>query len=325
MSASLSTSQPFDAFLEEHPTDKNADSGQVPPTAQSGEPPAGLDSTVLATDTTPLSNDLKKTLGPSSATRSITRTATAPAAITHTPANLIPARVVNTFEHYQLAPPPVFEKGKKETTGHMTARNENNLALLADIVGTIDTRVEKLSRQISNLETETRLRDAVRKSQSKKPGDVFPPALRTSTAPPSPISPSSPHTSSVSGFDHEEQLFSRLEDVEQKVDKALDMCYARERATEQLEKQVAAPFTVSQLSDAMKKQFRTITHDRDTLAERIDSDRARQAKINDNHEATVAALQEDIRKLQATIARLELAQGHPPLAPRSSEHIPPPM
>ncbi|KAJ6448630.1 hypothetical protein C8R45DRAFT_1045952 [Mycena sanguinolenta] len=74
----------------------------------------------------------------------------------------------------------------------------------------------------------------------------------------------------------------------------------------------------------MKKQFRTITHDRDTLAERIDSDRARQAKINDNHEATVAALQEDIRKLQATIARLELAQGHPPLAPRSSEHIPRP-
>ncbi|KAF7341493.1 hypothetical protein MVEN_01886700 [Mycena venus] len=319
MSASLSDTQPFDSFLEKNPTLK-PNFGPAPTTTHSAAsdiPPA-----VPATGATPLSDDLKKSLGPSSGTRSVARTSKAPAVVPYSPASLVPTRVVDTFEHYKLTPPPILEKPKKETAANMTICTEHNLALLADIVGVVDTRVEKLSRRVDNLGTETQLRDAVRNSRTKASGQEDAPLSivpGASTEPASPASPASSHPSSVDGFDPDDQFFARLEDVEHKADDALDMSHAHERALKDLESRVEAPFTLAQLSDAMKKQFTSITQDRDILARRIESDRTDQAKINRVHEATVAGLQDDIRKLQATIARLELSAAHAPLAPRSSE------
>ncbi|KAJ6491062.1 hypothetical protein C8R45DRAFT_1138095 [Mycena sanguinolenta] len=96
------------------------------------------------------------------------------------------------------------------------------------------------------------------------------------------------------------------------------MSHMLNQGLKDLGRHVEAPFTIAQLSGAKKEQFMAITQDRDTLAQRIDSDKTEQLKINRAHDATVVALQDDIRQLQATIARLEITT-RAPLAPRASD------
>ncbi|KAJ7502338.1 hypothetical protein B0H11DRAFT_1990105 [Mycena galericulata] len=186
----------------------------------------------------------------------------------------------------------------------------------------MDTRAEKLSRGVENLVTETKLRDGRgnRALSLVNQGAAPPPPADVATAPASPASPAaSPHLSSVEGFDADEQLFARLDDVEHKVDDALELAHGHGRALEHLEGRLEAPFTLGQLSGAMKQQFATITKDRDTLADRIETDKADQTQANRAHAAVIAGMQNDIRMLQATISRLELTGGTL-AAPLSARH-----
>ncbi|KAJ6495228.1 hypothetical protein C8R45DRAFT_1212081 [Mycena sanguinolenta] len=126
------------------------------------------------------------------------------------------------------------------------------------------------------------------------------------TAPARPASPSystSSHASSVEGFGLYDQVLAHIEDVEQKAEDALDMSHVLDQGLKDLGRRVEAPFTIAQLS---------------ALAQRIDSDKTEQSKINCAHDATVAALQDDIRQLQATVARLEI-RTRAPLTPRASD------
>ncbi|KAJ7939431.1 hypothetical protein B0H13DRAFT_2300704 [Mycena leptocephala] len=214
----LSDTQPFNAFLE--------NSANPAPAPAIVSPPAGILPVPLpARDGEPLSADLKISLGPSSATRSLTRTSTAPAALMTTPKDMAPNGTVNTFE-WPLAP---------------------SIILLC--LGTIDTRVEKLSRTVTNFITETELRAAA-------------------------------HTRT-------------LDDLQGRVPRS------------------PPPFSIGQLSDAMKQQLGTITNDRDKLAARIESSTSKQLKINKAHDDDLNRLHEEVRALKATITRLELAPPAP--------------
>ncbi|KAJ7841018.1 hypothetical protein B0H13DRAFT_1910430 [Mycena leptocephala] len=106
--------------------------------------------------------------------------------------------------------------------------------------------------------------------------------------------------SSVGSFDADDQMLVRLEDVEHKAEDTLEISHANERTLQDLERRREASYTLGQLSVAMKKQFATITKDRDTLADRIESDRPEQVKINRAHDADAAGLRDEIQMLKVT-------------------------
>jgi hypothetical protein len=115
-------------------------------------------------------------------------------------------------------------------------------------------------------------------------------------------------------LENDDQVFAQQEDLDQKLDDAFDTLAVHTRTLDDLQGRVPRsppPFSVGQLSDAMKQQFATITNDRDKLAARIESSTSKQLKINKAHDDDVHRLQDEVRALKATITRLELAPPAP--------------
>jgi hypothetical protein len=179
----------------------------------------------------------------------------------------------------------------------------------------MDTRVGRLSRTVTNFIAETELRAAVRTRSIEVPaphGDDVPPPIELEVA--ASANPTSSHSSSVDGLDNDDQVFAQLEDLDQKLDDAFDTLEAHTRTLDDLQGRVPhspPPFSIGQLSEAMKQQFATITNDRDKLAARIESSTSKQLKINMAHDDDVNRLHEGVHALRATITRLELAPPAP--------------
>ncbi|KAK7033739.1 hypothetical protein R3P38DRAFT_3498184 [Favolaschia claudopus] len=100
---------------------------------------------------TPLAEGLRNDPGPSSSTRSITRTLSAKSLGTG------PEQTkdsVTSFQYFQLVAAPTG----RDTQGNMISRNGRNIASLADIIKTIDGRIRQLEQNMNNLETRLNVR-----------------------------------------------------------------------------------------------------------------------------------------------------------------------
>ncbi|KAJ7681299.1 hypothetical protein B0H17DRAFT_1138594 [Mycena rosella] len=333
MSAAVSRDQPFQNFLNDSaphggsltapgdavptPLGEMPLAGPVPLKAEEGAPAAaGL----------ALSKDLRTTLdskhGPPSTARTITRSATAPALVPDTqndqaggdsPPSPPGRKFVKTFEFYNLAPAVVKAKGKSETVTEKATRIESNFIKLADIVGGVDGRLAKLERAHDNLATESKLRALVRSSREDGRGTAAKDDEQTAPRAPSP----SPTPSSVSGYDDDaEAVYAQLDSLDDKIQDVFRIIENHASDLGVLERRTAAPFTITQFSDAVKLQFETIMKDRDTIIALVDSNASKQVKINKTQDAKVKELEGEIRLLKAAMARQALAPA-PPLLSRS--------
>ncbi|KAK6988608.1 hypothetical protein R3P38DRAFT_3409360 [Favolaschia claudopus] len=270
---------------------------------------------------TPLADGLKASLsGRPSNTRSITRTSTAPAVIPYGASASRPTRIVDTFEHFHLESPPA---DKRETMQPMAARTEKNRAndntpkclmqilteignfddLGSDAVGTIDTRVESVSRRLDNLETQQRV--LAHNPRSDDPRDTV-----------EHPTPPSPNPSSVGAPELEDELVGRLEEVELKLSNVSDVTDAHERSLSDLTDKLDVPFALSHLRDATQEQFAKARKERQELADRVESDYKNQRRDKRDYDEKMAGIRADVDQIKAALARLELAVIPPPLPPR---------
>ncbi|KAK7020775.1 hypothetical protein R3P38DRAFT_3197197 [Favolaschia claudopus] len=195
-----------------------------------------------------------------------------------------PTRIVNTFEHFHLEPPPA---DKKETMQPMAARTEKNLRILADVVGTIDTRVEL----------------------------VRPP--RHGRA-----SHTAPNPSSVGAPELEDELVGRLEEVELKLSNVSDVTDAHERSLSDLTDKLDVPFALSHLRDATQEQFAKARKERQELAERVESDYKNQRRDKRDYDEKMAGIRADVDQIKAALARLELAPDSRSISAAASCSVP---
>ncbi|KAJ7687617.1 hypothetical protein B0H17DRAFT_1136169 [Mycena rosella] len=316
MSAAVSRDQPFQNFLNDStphggsltapgdavptPLGDMPLAGPVPLKAEEGAPAAaGL----------ALSKDLRTTLdgkhGPPSTARTITRSATAPA--------LVPDTQNDQAGGDSPPSPPAGTKGKSETVTEKATRVESNFIKLADIVGGVDGRLAKLERAHDNLATESKLRALVRSSREDGRGTAAKDDEQIAPRAPSP----SPTPSSVSSYDDDaEAVYAQLDGLDDKIQDVFRIIENHASDLGVLERRTAAPFTITQFSDAVKLQFETITKDRDTIIVLVDSNASKQLKINKTQDAKVKELEGEIRLLKAAMARQALAPA-PPLLSRS--------
>ncbi|KAJ7124333.1 hypothetical protein C8R44DRAFT_980649 [Mycena epipterygia] len=331
MPSPVSVDQPFLNFLD-NPTAHGPLTAPVPGNKDAA--PAPLAETPLAGAFTPngdalqLSNDLRKDLkgklGPESTKRTVARAHTAPSLLSPKK----PAPPVTTFELYKLEEFAGKKSGKAETAGEKAARVDANFSKLADVVAMLDGRVAKLTREHENLVTEYKLGAQDGRGDSRSPaGDT---SKKDDTFP-APHTPS-PAPSSVAGYeDNGDEICARLDELDHKIDDIIRITENQAVDLETVERRTTTPFTITQLSDAVKLQFKTITSDRDAVIEMIQSNASKQAKINNAHDVKVAELERELRQVRATIARLELAPAAPlalrsrsrSMAPRSRSRSPP--
>ncbi|KAJ7696993.1 hypothetical protein B0H17DRAFT_1197727 [Mycena rosella] len=327
MATTLSTEQPFETFMATATTaDSSVDTvtPTTPPDTVPENPAAGPAATPAAdAGETPLANELRKeiaqTLGPSSATRPMTRMrSTQSVAAVDTAATIdgtAPAAQrasergveVSTFEHFGLAGPPTG----KENSGPMIVRATRNLAKLADIVGTLDARFGQLETAVENIETELTIGATTR--HRGETNDA------AGGAPPAPNSSAGSNNGSVATVDDTEVLSERVDLLDKHVTDTSEHIQGIQNRVDDLEgriNQAAPPFSLIRMSNAMAAQFKTITSDRDTLKAEIEFQADAQLKINKKNAQLIAQLQATINVLETTVARLELAPT-PPLLPSS--------
>ncbi|KAJ6537549.1 hypothetical protein DFH09DRAFT_1400332 [Mycena vulgaris] len=341
----LSVEQPFGTFMAGALSAADTPSREASPTSAQNAAGPTADPTVTETTTetvTPLSGDLRKALasasdlGPSSTTRAVTRAqatlliGATPATTVSTPAKRtganskksIPGINVSTFEHFGLVPPPA---SGKESAAALGLRTAQNFIKLADIVGTLDGRFERLERHVENAETEQWVHAATR-SLDTRPGadDAGPRDVATA-----PNSPRASDNGSLANVDEVEVLGERLEELDKQVaDMAVKAAehVARfeglEDRIDDAERRVdqVAPrsFSLIKMSNAVAAQFTTVQADRDALYKAIRTLSADQAKINRQHAKNTTNLEDTVRALEATVARLELE----PKAPLPHFHHP---
>ncbi|KAJ7444675.1 hypothetical protein FB451DRAFT_1189469 [Mycena latifolia] len=307
MAASVSLEQPFDAFLQ------NLDSHGTPPTlTNKDDVPETLLTDTPVSGNQPLSKDLQKVLdlgdrGPPSTRRSITRSHTAPELVS-------PTKTPTTaFERYKLDGPPKKSGSKKaETQGERLGRLEGNFGRLADVVAGLEGRYVKLMHLQANLVTEKQVRgdssDLVPKSEDDPPVDDA----------------ASPSPSSVDGYDDDgDEVTACLDDLDQKIENLRHMTENQAADLEVVDRRTTRPFTIKQLSDAMKLQFTTIKKDRDAVIDLVESNASKQLQFNKTRDAKIAELESEVQRLGATQARMELAPHHPlPLLSRSRASYP---
>ncbi|KAJ7111014.1 hypothetical protein C8R44DRAFT_742789 [Mycena epipterygia] len=259
-----------------------------------------------------------------SQSRTVARAHTAPSLLSPKK----PAPPVTTFELYKLEEFAGKKSGKAETAGEKAARVDANFSKLADVVAMLDGRVAKLTREHENLVTEYKLGAQDGRGDSLGPGGD---TSKKDDSFPAPHTPS-PAPSSVAGYeDNGDEICARLDELDHKIDDIIRITENQAVDLETVERRTTTPFTITQLSDAVKLQFKTITSDRNAVIEMIQSNASKQAKINNAHDVKVAELERELRQVRATIARLELAPAAPlalrsrsrSMAPRSRSRSPP--
>ncbi|KAJ7687041.1 hypothetical protein B0H17DRAFT_1203886 [Mycena rosella] len=292
MATTLSTEQPFETFMATATTaDSSVDTvtPTTPPDTVPENPAAGPAATPAAdAGETPLANELRKeiaqTLGPSSATRPMTRMrSTQSVAAVDTAATIdgtAPAAQrasehgveVSTFEHFGLAGPPTG----KENSGPMIVRATRNLAKLADIVGTLDARFGQLETAVENIETELTIGATARhRGETNDAAGGVPPA---------PNSSAGSNNGSVATVDDTEVLSERVDLLDKHVTDTSEHIQGIQNRVDDLE------------------GLQTITSDRDTLKAEIEFQADAQLKINKKNAQLIAQLQATINVLEATVA-----------------------
>ncbi|KAJ7148148.1 hypothetical protein C8R43DRAFT_952753 [Mycena crocata] len=316
MDLELSATQPFDTFLENQ---------KITPPAGDGAPSAA---NLPDSDNTILSDELKASLGgdelgPASNKRTVTRSSTATAQALEQPPLNKPADDTPTVATDPTGPGPVSSaaryaleapvstNGRAATATAMASCAVQNIAKIADALAAVETRVIQLERAHGNFVTETRLRATVRDSRGRTrngeavtvPMDQDVPTARSRSP--------SVAASSVEGYADEDEIFAALDELDNKIAGALTLV---EQHTEQLE-QLDMEGPVGKLTDVIKRQFDTITKDRNVLFTHIKANAKEQAQVNLMREKADAKAQVELRELKATIARLELSILAAPLPP----------
>ncbi|KAJ6558796.1 hypothetical protein DFH09DRAFT_1083892 [Mycena vulgaris] len=191
---------------------------------------------------------------------------------------------------------------------------KKEIAMLADIVGGIDGRLELLQRVVINRETEEDLRSA---------GD-------TATAP---NSPRASDAGSVDSIDPAEALGEHVDALDIRVD-ALEVNLADHAAqlegldsrmdglTGSVSRGSAQPYSLIEMSNAVGAQFKTIRADRDVLNKKLDAQATAQKKVNKEHAKITSELLETIRRLEETMARIELSPATHAFIPRDRSPSP---
>ncbi|KAJ6572805.1 hypothetical protein DFH09DRAFT_1460808 [Mycena vulgaris] len=253
-------------------------------------------------------------MGPPSTTRPVTRKQSAQAIVApaETPIteNDVTPVTVSTFDHFGFMGPP----GGKETVTNMSLRNAHNFAMLADIVGGIDGRLELLQRVVINRETEEDLRSA---------GD-------TATAP---NSPRASDAGSVDSIDPAEALGERVDALDIRADALEANLVDHAAQLEGLDSRVdgrtgsvsrgsAQPYSLIEMSNAVGAQFKTIRADRDVLNKTLDAQAMAQKKVNKEHAKITSELLETIRRLEETMTRIELSPATHAFIPRDRSPSP---
>ncbi|KAJ7663669.1 hypothetical protein B0H17DRAFT_1211524 [Mycena rosella] len=288
MATTLSTEQPFETFMATATTaDSSVDTvtPTTPPDTVPENPAAGPAATPAAdAGETPLANELRKeiaqTLGPSSATRPMTRM--------RSTQSVAAVDTAGTIDGTAPAAQRASERGVEVST---------NLAKLADIVGTLDARFGQLETAVENIETELTI-----VATARHRGETNDAA---GGAPPAPNSSAGSNNGSVATVDDTEVLSERVDLLDKHVTDTSEHIQGIQNRVDDLEgriNQAAPPFSLIRMSNAMAAQFKTITSDRDTLKAQIEFQADAQLKINKKNAQLIAQLQATINVLEATVA-----------------------
>ncbi|KAJ7128735.1 hypothetical protein C8R44DRAFT_910043 [Mycena epipterygia] len=149
----------------------------------------------------------------------------------------------------------------------------------------LDGRVAKLTREHENLVTEYKLGAQDGRGIASAPAGILP--KRTTPFLPLTLLPGS----SVADYENNgDEISARLDELDHKIDDIIRITENQAMDLETVERRTTTPFTITQLSDAVKLQFKTITSDRDAVIEMIQSNAPKQAKINNAHDVKVAEL-----------------------------------
>ncbi|KAJ7254210.1 hypothetical protein C8J57DRAFT_1236933 [Mycena rebaudengoi] len=294
-------------------------------------------------------------LGPSSSTRPITRSATAPtlspqkatASTGAVPEGLSPLPTATALD------PPAkitaFEHFKMTSVAHITTakpiaeRTSSNLVILADVVRGLESQVQKTTRDVTNLTTEVRLRP--RSLSPASPivtwGNLYGVSVSRQGSPCSRRRTRSRTRSERSRSgpkSYDSELQGRMEELEFQTDQSRNHLNVRILALERRESDIppVSSITADDLQKATVQRFSAVTQDLDVLNEGLyalgkDHDRATAMLVervnkleegnrhlrdeNESHRTT-------LKELQAAIRRLEIVSA-PPLImrPRSPQRL----
>ncbi|KAK7013985.1 hypothetical protein R3P38DRAFT_2545769 [Favolaschia claudopus] len=285
-------------------------------------PPAGPDDNEKPE--TPLAEGLRNDLGPSSSTRSVTRTLSAKSLATG------PEQTkdsVTSFQYFQLVAAPTG----RDTQGNMISRNGRNIASLADIIKTIDGRIRQLEQNMNNLET----RLNVRSQRPPSPDDRR--SRRDSDSNGSVDSLSSTDVLREQIEDVEEQLGhlghsitdhgARMDDLVSRT-QILDDLESRTRVLETRVAPAESPeFSILEMTTALEQQFHIVRGKHEDLRSMVRSHDEAISKAGKRNEQVYADIQTAIRRLESSVARLQLtpSTAPPPAGSRSRARSPPPL
>ncbi|KAK6969335.1 hypothetical protein R3P38DRAFT_3146360 [Favolaschia claudopus] len=305
-------SQPFYHFMH----------SKISKPAAPGEPAHSADPDDEKPDT-PLAEGLRNDMGPSSSTRSIARTLSAKSLGTAPDQT---RDILTPSQHFQLEGP-----AGRETQGNTISRNGRNIASLADIIKSIDGRISSLERHMTNLETTVN----VRTQRSCSPRDRR--SRRSSGSDGSEDSVSSTDLLREQVEDMEGQLASlghsltdhgtRMDDLVSRT-QILDDLESRTRILETRVAPAESPdFSLLEMTTALEQQFHVVRDKHDDLRNIVRSHDEAISKAGNRSEQVYAEIQTAIRRLESTVARLQLtsSMAPPPAGSRSRAHSPPPL